>query len=231
VLFRSIAALVIGNMVMRKSQPFMGTVTIGTRDKVYYSHGAAEESAIALGHALQATGFFNDRGTSVLLTGSKTGQVLSFVLNEGAWDNPNTVASFEEIARRVATSIGGFPVQVRLVDASWSVKKTVHVGKVIIGARDAIYYVGSAPESDATALGEALRSAGYLGDLGVTVLVSEGDGTAIGFVVGNGVWDRPDAIAGFTALARRVAPSVGGLPVRVRLLSAEMETKREMVVE
>jgi hypothetical protein len=53
----------------------------------------------------------------------------------------------------------------------------------------------------------------------------------IGFVVADGVWERSEAAGGFERLARRVAASVGGLPIRVRLLNAEMETKQEVAVQ
>jgi hypothetical protein len=99
-----------------------------------------------------------------------------------------------------------------------------------VGARDAIYYLGSATEGDAQALGQALREAAYLEDRGVSVVVSRNDGAAIGFVVGEGVWERPDAMTGFERLARRVAASIGGLPVQVRLLNPEMETEKEVAV-
>jgi hypothetical protein len=165
-----------------------------------------------------------------MLTRNKGVTVVSFVLDDGVWDRPASVAGFEELGRRIATPIGGFPIQIHLVDSVWTVHKSLGVGKVTIGARDVMYYLGSATEDDAQALGKALRDAGYLADLGVTVVVSKGDGAAIGFVVGEGVWDRRDAVAGFGRLGRRVAGSIGGLPIQVRLLNAEMETKAETAV-
>ena len=215
---------------MRKPKRVVSKVIVGSKDEVYYYHPVTIEGATALGRALQSTGFFNDRGTSVLLSKNKGVTVVSFVLAEGAWDHAETVAGFEEIGRRVATAVGGFPIGVHLVDGTWTVRKSLEVGKITIGARDAIYYLGAATEGDAQALGRALREAGYLADLGVSVVVSKGGGAAIGFVVGEGVWERPDAAAGFERLARRVASSIGGLPIQVRLLNAEMETKRERAV-
>jgi hypothetical protein len=225
------AILARGIDVMRHPRPSIPKVVVGMKDEVYYTRGATIGDATALGHALENTGFFSDRGMSVLLSKNKGVTALSFVLGEGAWNHADTVAGFEEIGRRVATSIGGFPIEVHLVDSAWTVRKSVEVGKAIIGARDAVYYFGSATEGDARALGQALRDAGYLADLGVSVVVSKGDGAAIGFVVGDGVWERPEAVAGFERLARRVAPSIGGLPIRVKLLNAEMETKKEMAVQ
>jgi len=227
-----LAAVVAGSMkMMRWGKRPLPKVIVGAKDEVYYSGAATIEDATALGQALQNTGFFASRGTSVRLSKNKGVTVVSFVLNEGAWDHASTVANFEEVGRRIATSIGGFPIQVDLVDSAWNFRKALGVGKTTIGARDAIYYLGSATESDAKALGQALREAGYLADLGVSVEVSKGDGTALGFVVRDGVWERPEAAAGFERLARRVAASVGGLPIQVRLLDAEMETRKELVVE
>ena len=98
-------------------QPVNSKVVIGARDEVYYSHAATKEDAEALGQALKGIGFFNDRGTTVLLSKGKAGAVVSFALQAGAWDHPDTAFSFEEIARRVAPAIGGFPITVRLSDS------------------------------------------------------------------------------------------------------------------
>jgi hypothetical protein len=203
-------------------------VVIGAKDQVYYSHAATKEDAELLGQALKGVGFFNSRGTIVLLSKGKSAAAVSFALQAGAWDHPETVFSFEEIARRVAPAIGGFPITVRLCDAVWSVHKELAVGKVMVGARDEIYYFGPATEADAEALGQALKSAGFLVDAGASVVLSKDGGAAISFVVGDGVWERPDAVAGFERLARRVAASVGGLPVKLALLDSKMEAKKEV---
>lgn len=202
-------------------------VIIGTKDEIYYSHAATRQDALALGQALQTMGYFRGRGSTVLLSRNPGGTIVSFVLPEGQWNSPPAVASFEEIGRRIAPSAGGLPIEVRLVDSAWHVRKTVLVGRIRVGSKDEIYYLGSATEADAQALGRALRDAGYLQDLGVSVSLSRDQGTAIGFVVGNGVWRQPDAVAGFARLARKVAPSVGGLPLQVRLLSPQMDVKEQ----
>jgi hypothetical protein len=227
-LLATVAALTI--QLMRRPKPAIDKVVIGTNDGVYYSRGATMQQAADLGHALEKTGFFNDRGTSVLLSKNKGLMVVSFVLNEGAWDHADAMASFEEIGRRIANSIGGFPIEVRLVDSAWSIRRSLAVGKVVVGNKDAIYYLGSATEGDAIALGRELREAGYLEDLGASVVLAKDGSTALGFVVGEAVWERPDAVAGFERLARRVAGPAGGLPIQLRLLNGEMEIKREVVV-
>lgn len=228
-LFLLIAAVVVGLEMAHRPASSIPKVVVGTRDEVYYARGATMQQATDLGHALQSTGFLNDRGSAVMISRASGLPVISFVVRDGAWDRPETIESFEEIGRRVAGSIGGFPIQIRLVDGAWTTRKSVVVGKQQVG-RDNIYYFGTATAGDAKALAQALRGAGYLEDLGVSVVISKDDGTAIGFVVGDGVWDRPGVPASFERLARRVAPAMGGLPVVVRLLDAQMETKRQFTV-
>ena len=205
-------------------------VTVGTKDDIYYSHATTPEDARTLGRALQTLGYFTDRGSSVLLSKNPGGTVVSFVLSEGLWNSAPAVASFEEIGRRIAPLVGGLPVEIRLVDTAWEVQKSLLVAKLRFGAKDEIYYLGAATESEARSLGRALRDAGYLQDRGVSVSLSKGDATAIGFVVGEEVARQPDVVARFAALARRVAPSVGGLPLQVRLLSPQMEVEQQVQV-
>ena len=227
-----LATVVIGAVQLwERPRSKLTRVRIGTHDEVYYLHAATPEEARALGEALRATGFLNDRGTTVLLSKGTDGTMVSFVLNDGGWDHPGTVYAFEEIGRRVAGSIGGFPIKVRLIDSHRVLHKEVTVGKETIGTRDAVYYFGTATGAQAKAVGEALRGAGFLRDLGSTVVLSKGDTTELSFVVNDGVWERPDAVAGFERLARQVAPAAGGLPIQIRLLNGEMAPQKTVSVD
>src|ERR1035438_9883027 len=151
-------------------------VIIGTRDEVDYTGYATEADARMLGQALAASGFFSNQGVSVLLSKGPGGASVSFVVKEGAWNHPDTIASYEVIGRRIAPSIGGFPITVRLLDSAGHVKKLT-VGRVLIGNRDEVYYFGSATEADAQRLGQALKGIGFFADIGASVVVSKGDGT------------------------------------------------------
>jgi hypothetical protein len=226
----AILAMIVAWGLRQSNQPANSKVIIGTKDKVYRSHAATTEDAQALGQALKSMGFFNDRGSSVLLSKGRGGTVVSFFVNEGAWDRPDTVSNFEEIGRRIATPLGGFPIKVRLMDSAGVMRREVAVGRAIIGAKDEIYYFGSATDADAEALGQALKTAGFLLDRGASVVLSKGDGTAISFVVNENAWERPETVAAFERLARRAAAPIGGLPIKLRLLNSEMETKREVAV-
>jgi hypothetical protein len=218
-----------GEMWVRRTRDLK--VIVGTNDEIYYYRRATKEDAIALGQALRKIGFLNGRGTSVLLWQGSGRTVISFVLNDGAWNHPDAVFNFAEIGRRAAPAVGGFPIQVRLVDSARVVRKELTVGKATIGARDTVYYFGSATEADAKALGQALQAAGYLEDLGVTVMLLKGDGTAVSFVVQEGLWEQPETAAALEGLVRRVAPSIGGLPIELRVLDPRMETRRKLAIQ
>lgn len=205
-------------------------VIVGTRDEVDYTGYATEEDARMLGQALAASGFFSNQGASVLLSKGPGGASVSFLVKDSAWNRPDTISSYEVIGRRIAPSIGGFPITVRLLDAAGHSNKLT-VGRVMAGTRDEVYYLGSATEEDAQALGQALKAIGFFADLGASAAVSKGGGTAIWFVTNQGFWDKPEAIAGFERVARQAAASVGGLPIQVRLLNAEMETKKELTIQ
>ncbi len=209
----------------------MAKVTIGQNDLVYYSPPIVRQDAVALGNALRGLGFFNGRATAVWLGATHHGtKVVSFFLDRGGWDHPLTVATFEEIGRRVAPAIGGYPIVVELADSQWSTHKSLTVGRIASG-RDNIYYLGAATEGDAKAFGAALRQAGYLTGEGATVVLSKDTaGYLLGFVIAQGAWDRPGVVPGFQALALRVAPSLGGLPLRVRLLDPAMDPRKEFTV-
>ena len=206
-------------------------VAIGKNDEIYYYRRATKEDALALGKALQGTGFLNDRGTSVLLWMGGGPTVVSFVMDEGAWNHPHVVSNFSELGRRIATSVGGFPIQVHLVDAHRTIHRKMNVGKLMVGAKDWVYYFGDATEADAKALANALRTEGYFTDTGASVALLKGEGTAISFVVQDDLWSRPAVTATLELLVRRIAPSVGGLPVELRLVDGNMDIKQTVTVQ
>jgi hypothetical protein len=206
-------------------------IVVGSKDEVYYTGSATKENAQALGDALKTAGYFTDRGVTVILWKGRNGAVVSFTVKEGIWDRPETIAAFEEIGRQIAPSAGGFPIQVRLVNASREDKKDLTVGRVGIGRQDEIYYYGTATEAEALALGQALRAENYLSDSGATVFLSKGgEGTVVTFVLKDGFWEDPAHVDGFEQLVRRIAPSVGGLPIVLHLTNSHLELQRNRTV-
>ncbi len=223
----ALAATLIYWALHPSAHPTAPKVVVGTRDEIYFMHAATRQEAEALGRSLQATGFFNDRGTTVYFSKGTEGTIVSFALSNGAWDHPGAIQSFEEIGRRVAASTGGFPLQVRLIDGARVTHRELTIGKVSLG-RDEVYYFGSATRAEAESLGEALRRVGYLTGAGSSVELSRDPQTAISFVVQEGSWNQPATVRGFEALVRKTAGPVVGLPVDLRLLSSDMEIKKEI---
>lgn len=205
-------------------------VVIGSNDKVHYSAQATKPEALQVGAALKASGYFKDRGLDVFLSKDPSGTRVSFVLTDGAWDRPEVVAGYEKLALLVAAQIG-FPLHLALVDERQQPRKDLIVGKLVVGTRDTLHYFGSSTQAQARALGEALKSAGYLQDRGVMVLLSKDDnGTSISFPVVDGTWDKQDAVDYFVELVRRNAAAVGGVPIKLRLMDGNLEIRKELLV-
>jgi len=202
-------------------------VVVGTKDEVYYTGAATQADATTLGNELKEDGYFTDRGVTVSVDKEVSGPIVSFVIHEGAWDQPDTVATFDEIGREVAPSLGGFPIKVQLENKDRDVKNESTVGKLAVG-NDHIYYVGSATEAQAKALGDSLKTQGFFDGKGVDVFLSkQSDGTAISFIVGDGVWDDAAMVATFEKMTRDAAPGVGGLPLKLRFENTSLEKKKE----
>ena len=106
-----------------------------------------------------------------------------------------------------------------------------HRSGVVIGTKDEVYYSGSATKDEAQALGNALKTIGYFTDQGANVFVAKGTaGTIVSFVVKDGTWDDPGKVANFEKIARQQAPTVGGLPITLRLVNTSLAVKKDEVL-
>ena len=207
------------------------TVTIGTKDQVVFSGTATAIDATALGNALKAADYFQDRGVAVLLSKGAGGTVIGFVVADGVWNQAGTLASFEEIARGVASTVGGLPVQVQLLNSTQIVEKSARVGEADFGGGDAVIYEGTATEADAQALGLQLKTIGFFAGKGANVFLTKDGGTAITFVVSDGTWNNPTMVTDFETIVRSVAPSVGGLPIDLRLDNTTLTVEKDEMVK
>jgi hypothetical protein len=207
-------------------------VIIGSKDEVFYTGSATRQEAQSLGDALKKGSYFVDRGTSVFLDKGANGTTISLVVHDGAWDVPGTLATEEEAMREVADSVDGLPIHVRLMNAAQEVKKEGIVGRASLDGKDEVFYFGKATEAEATALIRALQEEKYFSGRGTSVLLSKDeDGTVMSFVVSEGFWDDPAHVTEFEAVVRAVAPSVGGLPVKLRLVNTALDDKKDTVVQ
>jgi hypothetical protein len=109
--------------------------------------------------------------------------------------------------------------------------KMIEGTKVVIGTKDEVRYSGTATKEQALALGQALKTFGYFTDTGASVLLNKGgSGTIISFVVKAGIWDDWGKVAAFEEIGRDMAASVGGFPLKVRLVDDGLGMKKEMDV-
>lgn len=207
-------------------------VVIGAKDQVIYSGIATKADATALGNVLKSNDYFQDRGSSVLLNKGFGGRTISFVVQDGIWNQPGMLSSFEELAREVAPAVGGLPIQVRLVDSRLEVEETSRVGEVRFDGSDGVYYEGSATKDEAQALGRQFESMGFFRGKGANVfLVRHDDGTTLAFVVVGEAWNTPSRVSSFEAIVRDVAPIVGGLPIDMHLVNTQLQVEKEEVIE
>jgi len=207
-------------------------VIIGTKDQVIYSGLATKANAMALGNALKSDEYFQDRGASVLLNKGIGSTTISFVVQDGVWNQAGMLSSFEELAREVAPTVGGLPVQVRLADSKMDVEETSTVGEVSFDGGDGVYYEGSATKAEAQALGRWFESKGFFRGKGVQVLLTRhDDGTTLAFVVADGVWNNPSKVSNFEAIVRDVAPIVGGLPIDMHLVNTQLQVEKDEVIK
>jgi hypothetical protein len=213
------------------------SIVENTKDNVYYTGTATKADAQTLGDYLKDEKYLQDQGADVIVFKGKdksgyNGTIVSFIVKEGAWNDPKAMNIFEQMTREVAPKLGGFPVEVRLLNKDRDVEKESVVGKTDIAGGDHIYYFGNASDADAHALGLALTKAGFLEGKGFDVFLwKQPEGTTIGFVVSAGAWDDAAIVADFERIVKQAAPSVGGLPVHLKLMNGQMETKKDEVVQ
>ena len=196
-----------------------------------YSGSATEAQATALGNALKTVGFFQDSGFTVLLNMGANGTTIGFMVPDGVWNKAGAMGDFEEIGREVASSVGGLPVTVQLVDSQGNPQKTGVVGVVQLTGGDAVYYEGYSTLADGQALAQKLQSIGFFTGKGVNVLLKKHtNGTTLAFVVVDNAWNNAQMVTGFENITRTVAPTIGGLPIDMRLMNTTLVVEKEETV-
>lgn len=225
------AVVVVGGAAITVYQ-YRKIAIIGTKDQILYSGIATKAQATALGNALRSNEYFQDRGASVLLNRGFGSTTISFVVQDGVLDQPGMLSGFEELAREGALAVGGFPVQVHLVNSKMEVQDTSTVGEVRFGGSDGIYYEGSATKAQAQALGRRFESMGLFRGKGANVfLIRHDDGMTLAFVVIGEAWKDPSKVSDFEAIVRDVAPMIGGLPIEMRLVNTQLQVEKEELIE
>jgi hypothetical protein len=120
---------------------------------------------------------------------------------------------------------------VQLLDTKEDVEKTGVVGEVQLSGGDAVYYEGYSTLADAQALGQKLQSIGYFTGKGANVFLKKHtNGTTLAFVVTDGTWTNAQMVTDFENITRSVAPSVGGLPIDMRLMNTTLVVEKDETV-
>jgi hypothetical protein len=227
----TLAALIVASGAVVYTYRYRKIVAIGTKDQVIYSGLATRANAIALGKILKSTGYFQELGASVLLNKGIDTTTISFAVQDGVWNQRGMLSSFEELARQVAPMVGGLPVQVQLLAPDGDVKETSTVGEVIFDGRDGVYYEGSVTKAEAKALGQRFRSMGFFRAKGANVFFirHDGDRTTLAFVIVREA--SPILVSSFEHIVRDVAPAAGGLPIQMRLVSPQLQIKKDEIIQ
>ena len=104
---------------------------------------------------------------------------------------------------------------------------------VDMGQGQEVDYTRGATRSDAERLGEALKEYGYFdGTVPSMVLLAGKPGAReVSFLGSEGAWDDSHNVDYIRDLAEYVAPSIGGLPLTVRLLDERMYEQKRLRIE
>jgi hypothetical protein len=97
---------------------------------------------------------------------------------------------------------------------------------------EAVYYTKDATQADAVKLGDLLKSAGFFNGQRAksVVLTRSSSGTRVKFVVGEGVWDKPEIIDAFRSIGKGIAAGLGS-PLTVLLCDKDLNVKKEIKIE
>jgi predicted Fe-Mo cluster-binding NifX family protein len=208
-------------------------VMIGTKDGVVYSGLATKGSAMALGDALKSNQYFQDRGATVVLDKGIGSRTISFVVEDGVRNRAAMLPTVEELVRQAAPTVGGLPVDIRLLDSNGDEEAKSTVDEVRFDNDNVVYCEGVATRDEAEELGRKLGSMGFFRGKGANVLFIRhyGEGTTLAFVVAEEGWTNPQKVSEFETIVREAAPAVGGLPLVMHLVDKQLELKKDELIE
>ena len=105
------------------------------------------------------------------------------------------------------------------------------MGWVPIAGNAHVYYLDSATEADARSLAATLRDQNAFAGGSADVFISkEHAGTSVLIPVREGAWNNSRQVSWLKQIVRRAAPSVGGLPVTLRLLDTSLQPRKDVIV-
>ena len=107
----------------------LGTrIAVGPCDEVYYSPEATEQDAFRLGEILEDELYFGDPpGTTVLISKGNGAFEISFVMQDGSWNEPPTVDYYRDLGQTLADEEFGQPLIVHFCDEYVDVQKSIRI--------------------------------------------------------------------------------------------------------
>jgi hypothetical protein len=119
-----------------------------------------------------------------------------------------------------------------LAIALYTANRPIEVPTVMVGTNDVVYYYDGATKEEAVALGQALKAIGFFADRGAGAVLTKKNaaGLVVSFILKDGAWDLPDAVFQYGEVGRGIAPSVGGFPLKVKLVNSKLAVKKVLTV-
>lgn len=104
-------------------------VAVNDHDEVYYWNEATESDAKDLGVILTNYGVFGDRlsGSSVDLAAANGEYILSFILNDDTWEDPEVTGYYQRLGEKLAADRFGFPLSIDLCNTALQIQTTLRV--------------------------------------------------------------------------------------------------------
>ena len=109
-------------------EPDIGTqVAISANDDVYYSGEATEDDAKELGRFLTDSDYFTNDGATVLISRASGQFTITFVVVDGAWNEPDTVNYYRGLAEELAARRFGPALVLAFCDENIETRKSIDI--------------------------------------------------------------------------------------------------------
>jgi len=129
--FLFMASLFLASMTLNEflyQRNLVSVLQLNDNDEVYYSGEATEADARALGELLTEYGVFGGpSGVSVQVTASTGTFVVSFVLVDDAWEDPEVLKFYQELGGTLASDRFGAPLTIDLCNEYFEVQESLHI--------------------------------------------------------------------------------------------------------
>lgn len=113
--------------VLLLAYPSPGTRFPSENDEIFYTGDATAEDAARLANALKEVGYFGGEGVSVVLSESDDRQTITFVVQDGAWNDNELIEAFQQVGREILEHDFAEPLTVELCNDLMEVQKTITV--------------------------------------------------------------------------------------------------------